>query len=83
LGSYTLFYPNFFPPLTLGRRERRLEEKGGVDLCRLFPDDEDQWVPWGKSNLLHQDIQQSNNPAIANGTAVGRGGAQLGKTMPP
>lgn len=55
------YLPPPIPP-TLGRRERRLEWKGLIDLFRQLPTNWGPWVPWGKSSLWSRDIsnQQSS-----------------------
>jgi hypothetical protein len=43
-------------PQTLGRKERRLEEKGDIGLFRLLPHDWDIELLGGLFSLHHQDL---------------------------
>lgn len=44
-----------FNPVTLNRREKRIERKGVDILLTLLPADSGCGAPWGKVDLQHQD----------------------------
>ena len=64
LFGYYMGSCSYYPSLTLHlpayqhQVEKRIEREGGIDLIQLLPANEGYHVPWGKSDLHHQDISK-------------------------